>query len=369
MKQSSNKVRRRRLRPMTLATASRLLCLRIGRLTSKAILPALLLSCSEKNAPALPDSPSLRPATPTAKEDPVKTCTEKEVWKVGNFTYDELPWGRSIHKYDEPRFDRKSERRENQKRTKAIIRNTVEVMSGSESLYRFLKLIAMRESSLIGNNLPFDSMGVVHRLSADQDSAYRSWQMRRDDFKGNPLISDSSLWKTYGPYGMNTNYALHHFDDMADPRALGDTVAATVTQIVKIAYVAAKLGGDVVCQEWSGDHVINIGWNGQKWKRGVPKRGLDGKPIKSPVYVPRTWYTIHRGVQSGRVCPAWKGDTLERALRKSFERRAATNRIRPHKEVPVKDLGIVPDNPYHAWAQAWTLSGVKAEKTTTKNCK
>jgi len=365
MKRSSAKEHLPRLSHMMRAMDLQRLCRATGSLLFATIFLAHSSGCEKietasEEAVFVPKEPDQPPAPPS--------CTTTKVWKVGGREFEYLPWGQTIHRYDEPRFDKKSDRRENQKRTKKLLRNTVEVMGGSEDLYRFLKLIAMRESSLIGSDQPFDSMGVVHRLSADQDSSYRSWQLRRQYFEGNPLSKESKLWKTYGPFGMNSNYALHHFDSQTDPRVLGDTVAATVTQIVKIAYVSAKLGGDVLCPQWSGESVINTGWNGKKWRRGVQKRDENGKIVKSTVFVPRTWYTIHRAVQSGKICPAWTGDTLESSLKKSFERRANTNRLRPHKEVPAKDLGMVPDDPYHAWAQAWTLSGVKVEKTEKTTC-
>ncbi len=328
-----------------------------------------LHSCSKIAQPQVAQEVQERtPIIETVAPEPKIVCELKTEYVIDG-TATEPDWSKTIHDYSSPRFDGEIGRRANQKNTKAIIRTTTKTLGAGSDLYDFLRLIAMRESSLIGSERPFDGMGVVHRLSADRESSFKSWKSQRSKLSSNPLSGNSSVWKTYGPYGMNSAYSISFFDQDADPRILGDTVAATIAQITKIHYVASKLDSEILCPAWSGKHYEQVGWNGNVWRRGIKQKDENGQIVREKVTVPRTWYTVHRGVQSGKVCPAWRGDTLEKFMRSAFARRASLVGLDPDGNVTNRMIGVVPDDPYQAWADAWSEHGVEVKIESKQMCK
>lgn len=338
-----------------------------------ALLPWLLLSCADAQPSVLAKEHSASPqldlpvaAAPVVKR---KVCTEKTYYEVNGERYQRLPWHLSPHNYHQERFETNEQRKLNQQGTRKLISLTVRELRGSSDLLKFLKLIAIRESSLIGTHAPFDGLGVVHRLTADEESSVRSWKSQKDNLADNPFIDDQALWRTYGPYGMNASYSIYSFDKSADPRLLADTVAATIAQIKKIQFVAAKLDGEVRCPSWSGRTRKQVGWDGTVWTRGVMERDQEGNLIKEKVFVPRTWYTLHRAVQSGKVCPAWKGDTLSRFLKKAFSRRAKNMGFNAADKVPRASLGKSPEDPYQTWISVWSKADVSIQKKKETVCK
>lgn len=338
-----------------------------------ALLPCLLLSCIDAQPSTIAKAETRQRQPPAVvesdKPEIAKVCEIKKHYEVDGKRYESLPWHLSPHAYKKDRFESSAQRRVNQQGTRKLIGLTVKELKGSKDLLRFLKLIAIRESSLIGTETPFDSMGVVHRLSADEESSMRSWQNQKDKLESNPFIEESSLWRTYGPYGMNSVYSIYSFDRHADPRLLADTVAATITQIRKLHFVADKLGGEVLCPEWSGESRKQTGWDGSVWVRGVMNRDESGKIERSKVFVPMTWFTLHRAVQSGKICPAWGGDTLSRFLRRAFKRRAKSMGLDALVDVPRSKLGSVPEDNYESWIAIWGKAGVRIEEIETDVCK
>ena len=339
-----------------------------------ALLPCLLLRCTNANpAPAHKEIEVQQKATvfvPDEADVPEapKICKTIKQYEIDSDTYESLPWELSPHDYKKPRFEGEGQRRANQQNTRKLISLTVKELGGSKDLLRFLKLIAIRESSLIGTKIPFDSMGVVHRLSADEESSVRSWNNQKSKLESNPFIKDSSLWRTYGPYGMNSVYSIYSFDKNADPRLLADTVAATIAQVQKLHFVANKLGGEVTCPEWSGESRKQTGWDGSIWFRGVMNRDESGKVTKSKVFVPMNWFTLHRAVQSGKICPAWEGDTLSKFYRKAFRRRAKSMKLESLADVDRSKLGSPPEDNYTAWINVWKRAGVNISEVETRIC-
>ncbi len=338
-----------------------------------ALLPCLLLSCfdAQPSVLAKESTASVKLDLPsTAHEAPKqKICTTKTYYEVEGTRYSQLPWHLSPHDYSKRRFPDNVARKVNQQRTRKLISLTVRELRGSSDLLRFLKLIAIRESSLIGTSSPFDGLGVVHRLTADEESSVRSWQSQKENLSENPFIDNQGIWRTYGPYGMNASYSIYSFDKTADPRLLADTVAATIAQIKKIHFVSAKLDGEVLCPKWSGKSRKQVGWDGSVWTRGVIERGPEGNIVREKVFVPRNWYTIHRAVQSGKVCPAWRGDTLSRFLKNAFARRAGKMGLSPSDKVQRSTLGKAPQDTYQAWMSVWSKAGVVIEKKKETVCK
>ena len=290
----------------------------------------LLLSSCEEPVKASP--------APVEKSERVKQvadvephCQNRDFYLVEGERYESIPWDRSLFDYKEDRFKTKRERKEHQARTRELIESAVKRLGGSAKQARLFVLIAERESSLIGSQKPLDGMGVTHRLDADQESSYKSWVSNRSRLQPNRYARQSDVWKTYGLYGTNSVYGARFFDPNEDPRVLGDSVASTIAQVARTKAVAQKLGRSIPCPvyEDSGEKYVNA--TGKNSVRGVYRRDKEGQVIRDSVYVPRTWYTIHRGVQSGSVCPAYEHSTVHNWLRGAFEVRAKRFGLDPHR--------------------------------------
>lgn len=324
-----------------------------------------LLSCTAKTEASEPVQDTEEQA-PERQNIAPEQCFTKEYWSIEGAKFKELPWKDSIHDYESPRFEQKGQRKANQKNTKKLIESTVTALGGPAVQSRFFQLIAERESSLIGTEIPFDGMGVVHRLDADEQAAGQTAKAYREDLESHAYGDQPELWKTYGPYGTNSVYGIGLLHKDLDPRSLGDTVLATLVQINRVRYVAAKLDGDIMCPVYEDKPRTYYNASGVEAKEGVYKRDENRKIIRSSKYIPLTWYNLHRGVQSGRVCPRHPKSTVSRFLRRGFEARAKRHRIDPDGKVP--KLARRSESILQDWISVWSMNGVTIERAEERDC-
>lgn len=268
---------------------------------------------------------------------------------------DAYNWHKVTHAIDEKR---EKYTRSQQHRTRDIIKATAKQVGASHEVQQFLLMVAMRESSWRGTQMPFDERGIIHRLNPDRESSMTAWRRQADRYKGNPAYDRSVDWNTYGPYGHNSALFLHNWDVMGHPRMLGDTVIATLTELRVMRHKLRKLHGHALCPVWDPGGKIKIDWRGRKWKVGKIARDEQGRAIRQRVKLQPTWHSLHRAVQGGRLCPAWKDDQLAAHHARRFARRCAKYGLDPHALVKLSDLGKEPDgNQYVLWSDIWASLG------------
>ena len=269
---------------------------------------------------------------------------------------DAYNWELATHGYYEKRGKYS---RAHQARTREVIKATAKRVKASDDAQAFLLMIAMRESSLRGTQSPFDRRGIVHRLSPDKESASTAWKRQAKRYAGNPAYERSVDWMSFGPYGHNSPLFLHTWDRMGDPRMLGDTVIATLTELRVMRKKLSSLHGHALCPVYTQEGGIKVDYKGRKWRVGVQKRDANGKVIRERVKLHATWATLHRAVQGGKLCPAWEHDERAAWYDKRFRARAAKYGIDPDAEPTTRDLGKEPAgvDQYELWAQIWSSLG------------
>ena len=197
--------------------------------------------------------------------------------------------------------------RNEQKRTAAVLAHVVKRMGASPDFGKLLQLIAARESSM--------QQGLVHRLSPDLEGSLSAWRKTAKHYEGNPHYPDSSLWQTYGLFGMNSNYFTLVWDNQADPQVLCDAIVDILVYRRAAARVIRKAGAAIKCTDADGN-------------------SFDYR-------TKATWETIHRAVSGGKLCPS-KSENVAAIMGKYFRGRAAKVGLDPDKPVTLKMLGKEP---------------------------
>lgn len=254
--------------------------------------------------------------------------------------------------------------RSEQSRTREVIQATAKRVHAGEEAKAFLLLIAMRESSLRGTQSPFDRRGIVHRLSPDKESASSAWRRQAKRYAGNPAYDRSVDWMSFGPYGHNSPLFLHTWDRMGDPRMLGDTVIATLTELRVMRKKLSSLQGHALCPVYTDEGGIKVDYKGRKWRVGVYKRDANGKVVRKRVKLEATWTTLHRAVQGGKLCPAWENDERAAWYEQRFRARAAKYGINADATPMMQELGREPAglDQYELWSQIWSSLGSDVSK-------
>ncbi|MCA9690935.1 MAG: hypothetical protein R3A51_05040 [Nannocystaceae bacterium] len=210
-----------------------------------------------------------------------------------------------VHGLDEkrPRLTK-----EVQRRTKRIIDHVAKRTRMSPSFKKLLTLVALRESSY--------QQGLVHRLQPDLEGSQAAWRKMSKRYEGNDFADDSTLWQTYGLFGMNSNYFTMLWDRAADPRVLCDPIVDVLVYRRAAERALRKLNGTIRCRDANGEAF-----------------DYQTEP---------TWAAVHRAVSGGKVCPA-KHENQAAIMRKYFNARASRKGLDPNERVTGKMLGAEPD--------------------------
>ncbi len=280
-------------------------------------------------------------------------------------------------------------------------------------LSKFLTARSSVETSMQGNQRPFDTRGSVHSL--DIRAAYRSGIRSRDKYveAGNRMAEhEPYVFLGYGQAGMISWLYLDDWDILGDPRMLGDNVIAGLTyrRVMEKSYKRLK-NSRIKCYEYSDEgRVVKKSYNGRsyivasyavdeekassciekgaeskkgrsnpealesrcrrenrktyKWKIGEPQPD-NTVPVKNV-----TWWDLKRA-SGGKPCPAWKGDEQEKAVRASLEKRALSLGLDISKTVRLRDLGEEPEgvNQYDLWMGIWdaTMSALVLDPINWEN--
>lgn len=118
--------------------------------------------------------------------------------------------------------------------TRALIREAVVELGGSETLARYLIAVAAHESSL--------QRGLIHRLPQDVRGAAAAYRNHRAQLRrlGHPLAGEPRAWLTYGLFGQTSGNFIAELEG-ADPRALCDAKTSVGVYVRKAQRVAVKL--------------------------------------------------------------------------------------------------------------------------------
>ncbi len=197
---------------------------------------------------------------------------------------------------------------ETQQRTKRVIAHVHKRLKASRGFRKLLMLVALREASY--------QSGLVHRLSPDIEGSRSAWRKMKDRYPDNPYAEDSSLWQTYGLFGMNSNYFTMLWSKQADPRVLCDPVVDVLVYRRAAERALRKLNGTIRCKNADGET-------------------YDFKTTP-------TWATIHRAVNGGKLCPS-KHENRAAIMRKYFNARAKKKGLDPDERVTTKMLGVEPE--------------------------
>jgi len=227
-----------------------------------------------------------------------------------------------------------------------------------DKLARFLRIPAKREST-------WDHQ-TDHRLDPDRIANRNSYKRmyKRGVYKGspyffegltlnkkgNPIFNARALriywdpqneydqdgsgvpdrWEVgYGWYGLNAALFTYAFDNHAPPEILAKRVPSTLALLRRMRKSWRKLEGGVDCRDAEGNLYTVAGMASGKQQRDYKK---DTWPKK-------TWWTLHRAVFGGDVCPIEiKG---HKRYRKNFINRARNKKIDldPDEEVTLEMLG------------------------------
>lgn len=273
-------------------------------------------------------------------------------------------------------------------------------------LSKFLSARSSIETTMQGNQRPFDTRGSIHSL--DVKAAYRSGIRNRDKYveAGNQLAEERPyVFLGYGQAGMISWLYLDDWDILGDPRMLGDNAVAGLTyRRVMVKSFRRMRGSRIKCHEYNDEgRVVKRSFNGKsyrvasiaideekaascieagpttrkeksspealesrcrsenrksyKWKLGEPQ------PDNTVSVEKITWWDLKRA-SGGKPCPAWKGDELEKALRSNLSKRANRLELDISKVVRLKDLGEEPEgvNQYELWMGIWDATMVALGK-------
>ena len=273
------------------------------------------------------------------------------------------------------------------------------------NLAKFLTARSSIETTLQGNQRPFDTRGSVHSL--DVKAAYRSGIRSRDKYveAGNDLAKDQPyVFLGYGQAGMISWLYLDDWDILGDPRMLGDNVIAGLTyrRVMEKSYKRLK-NTRIKCYEYNDEgRVVKRSFSGKsyrvasyavdeekaascieigpeskrersstealesrcrrdnrktyKWKFGEPQ------PDNTVPVDKITWWVLKRA-SGGKPCPAWKGDELEKMLMANLAKRATDIEFDISKSVSIRDLGKEPEgiNQYELWMGIWDATIISLE--------
>ena len=75
----------------------------------------------------------------------------------------------------------------------------------------------------------------------------------KDRYPDNPFAEDSSLWQTYGLFGMNSNYFTMLWSKQSDPRVLCDPVVDVLVYRRAALRALRKLNGTIRCKNADGE--------------------------------------------------------------------------------------------------------------------
>jgi len=252
-------------------------------------------------------------------------------------------------------------------------------------LASFLSARSSVETSMNGNERPFDRRGTVHGL--DLKANWRAGLRVRGDYVelgSEWALHRPELFLGYGQGGMISWFFLKHWDASADPRSLGDSVVSGITyrRSLKAAFDRAK-STRIRCTEWDDEgREKNLWFNGEKHRVGKPlldeaaydacledggsEKECRSKSRKTYKWKPGdpqpentvkiskvTWWYL-KSASGGRPCPAWKGDTYYKKTRKRFSSRARRFGLDSESSVRASDLGSEPEgSQYDLWKDIW----------------
>lgn len=262
----------------------------------------------------------------------------------------------------------------------------------------FLTTRSSTETSLQGNQRPFDTRGSIHGL--DVKAAYRSGirgNRAKYEEAGNQLAIDMPhIFLGYGQAGMISWLFLDNWDMLGDPRMLGDSVIGAMTyrrSLVEKFRMLTK--SRIKCYEYDDvGREITQKFNNKKYTvaryridqtkydqcvgdgpkskpekrdesrlerrcRSSSRMSYSWRPgLEQPentVPVERiTWWELKRAT-GGKPCPPWKGDEKEAALTAAFLSRANEFEFNPMTTVRRNHLGSEPEgvNQYDLWMSIW----------------
>ena len=270
----------------------------------------------------------------------------------------------------------------------------------------FLSTRSSIETSMQGNQRPFDTRGTVHSL--DVAGAYRAGIRNRQKYvdAGNYMaIHEPYLFLGYGQGGMISWLFLDNWDLLGDPRMLGDSVIGGLTYRRSLINKFKMLTSSrIKCYEYDEvGRVVTHSFNKKKYRVGryavdeeavaaciddgpkskaeksSPKKlenrcrmknrksynwrpGLDQPDNTTPVPA-ITWWHLKRA-SGGRPCPSWNKDELVEHTKAKFYKRAAQFNFNPSGIVRRRDLGNEPEgvNQYELWMQIWDAAMVSLEE-------
>jgi len=276
----------------------------------------------------------------------------------------------------------------------------------SPKLAMFLSARSSIETSLQGNQRPFDNRGTVHSL--DMKAAYRAGIRSRKKYveAGNELAKEKPwVFLGYGQGGMISWFFLDDWDILGDPRMLGDSVigALTYRRALVSAYNSQK-NSMIRCYEYDDvGRTKTTFYNGKKYrvkKVAINKEKFEACMDEGPksraekrdeeklvarcerdnrktyrwkpgapqpdntVPIPElTWWQLKRAA-GGQPCPPWEGDTYYKHTTAKHQKRAEQFGLDLTDVVRRKDLGDEPEgvNQYELWMQIWDATMVAMEE-------
>lgn len=276
-------------------------------------------------------------------------------------------------------------------------------------LAKFLSARASIETSMQGNQRPFDGRGLVHGL--DVHAAHKAGDRRRDVYlgAGNELAElEPRIFLGYGQAGMNSWLFLDRWDIKGDPRMLADSVISGLTYRRLLSSMYSKMKySKIKCFEYndSGEDKT-LSFNNKKYKTGsyavdeegyqkCIKEGSESniediekrcylenrkdyrwkpgeKQPENTVPVPKiTWIYLWQA-SNGKPCPHWKGDTYAKHAKEKLRYRAKKFGLDADSVVHSKDLGAEPEtNQYEMWIDIWdaTMESMGEEPINWENLK
>ena len=193
--------------------------------------------------------------------------------------------------------------------TKSHINEVCDKIKCSGSFRKLLFLVAQRESSF--------QAGLRHQLNPDLKASKKAWEHTRGSYPDNPYKDYKYLWGTYGLFGMNSNYFTVLWDHTETPEILCDPIIDILVYRRAARRAFRKLNGTVRCKDNSG-------------------KLYDYNPEPN-------WYTIHRAVSGGKICPTKNQDAS------NFERRAKRWGLDPYENVEYEMMGRDLDKQQDLW--------------------
>lgn len=378
-------------------------------LASSFCIIALASACEEKKEPEQ-EIVKKEPAASLVEVEvvPVKKPEDPEVEEEPADWWMDLPWDKTIKplhidKYGKPTSipafpkDYYKIRGKTKETTKEIHRQIarhvgLDIDKGKvPKLAKFLSARSSIETSMQGNQRPFDTRGLVHGL--DVSAAHRAGERSRDKYveAGNELAKNyPNIFLSYGQGGMNSWLFLSRWDIKGDPRMLGDSVISGLTYRRSLSNAYSKMKySKIRCFEYNDEgrekvlrfngESYNVGARAvdeEKYKECIEEgsesksddvekrcyldnrksyRWKPGEPQpENTVPVPEiTWWYLKQAT-NGKPCPAWKKDTYAKHAKKKFRARAKRFGLDIDSVVKSKDLGTEPNtNQYELWMDIW----------------